>query len=67
MKLTKLSVPQLAILSKSRQREEIVSTLDENLFLKEGFLENIVQDCKVELSDISIHQQTKIKKNPSKV
>ena len=50
LNLTKLSVHQLAILSKSRLRQEIVSTLDEKLVLKEGVLGNIVEECTVESS-----------------
>ena len=46
----KLSVHQLAILSKSRLIQEIVSTLDEKLVLKKGVLGNIVEECKVESS-----------------
>ena len=50
LKLTKLSVPQLAILSRSSLREKIASTLDESLVLVEGLLGNIVEECKVESS-----------------
>ena len=50
LKLTKLSVPQLAILSRSSLREKIASALDESLVLVEGLLGNIVEECKVESS-----------------
>ena len=50
LKFTKLSVPQLAILSRSSLREEIESTLEASLELDEGLLGNIVEECKVESS-----------------
>ena len=50
LKLTKLSVPQLAILLRSSFREEIVSTLEISLESVEGLLGNIVEECKVESS-----------------
>ena len=50
LKLTKLSAPQLAILSRSSLREEIVSTLETSLELEEGLEGNIVEECKVESS-----------------
>ena len=39
----------MAALSKSKLREEIVSSLDDSLVLK-GVLGNIVKECKVESS-----------------
>ena len=50
MELAKLSVPQLAILSKSSLRDEIVPTQNENLALIEGVLGILVEECKVESS-----------------
>ena len=50
LKLTRLSAPQLAILSRSSLREEIVSTLETSLVLKEGLFGKIVEECKVESS-----------------
>ena len=50
LKLTKLSVPQLAILLRSSFREEIVSTLEISLESVEGLLGNIVEECRVESS-----------------
>ena len=50
LKLTKLSAPQLEILSRSSFREEIVSTLDANRELTEGFLGYKVEECRVESS-----------------
>ena len=50
LKFTRLSAPQLAILSRSSLREEIVSTLDISLVLVEGLFGKIVEECKVESS-----------------
>ena len=50
LRLTKLSVPQQAILPRSSLGEEIVSTLDISLELVEGLSGNIVEECKVESS-----------------
>ena len=50
LKFTKLSVPQLEILSRSSLREEIVSTLEASLELDEVLLGNIVEECKVKSS-----------------
>ena len=50
LKVTKLSVSQLVILSRSSLREDIVSTLEASLELDEGLLGEIVQVCKVESS-----------------
>ena len=48
--LTKSSVPQLEILSRSSLWEKIVSTLEGSLELVEGLQGNRVEECKVESS-----------------
>ena len=50
LKLTKLSIPQPAILCRSLLREEKVSTLEISQKLEEGLLSNIEEECRVESS-----------------